>query len=761
MKLLEHRHKSNKRRYFLKIQGVVQGVGYRPYVYNQATLFNVKGWVSNQGSALVLDLEGGRNNIKEFLKKIIKEPPKLANIEKVQAAPKKLTGYKEFSIINSSSGENEVKFIAGDVATCSECLSDVLDPSNPRYQYAFTNCTSCGPRYSIIKGLPYDRVNTTMKAFEMCPMCEKEYLDPTNRRFHAQPNCCPNCGPILRLLTSKGKNLSSEDPIRDTIAFIKQEKIVAIKGVGGFHLACNAESRETIDILRRRKNRPHKPFAIMVKNIATAKKLAYISKKEEQVLLSNKRPIIILNKKESNILPDTIAPNMKKIGIMLPYTPLHYLLFRQGISFLVMTSGNVSGSPIQYENDNAIDYLSNVADYFLVHNREINIPVEDSVVKVIDDKEVVVRRARGYVPYAINMKVDNEIIAFGSEQKNTFCLSKNGYGYLSQYLGDLKDFDAYNTYEKAIDNLTKLLEVTPNIIAFDLHSKLQCLKYSKYQLKRRIAVQHHHAHMVSCMVEHKLFNPVIGVIFDGTGLGTDGTIWGGEFLVGTRESFERVGHLKYITIQGGDQAIKEPWRAALSYLHSINYDVNKVFKGVDKEEIHVVRQALEKNMNCFKTSSMGRLFDCVSSLLNICHRITYDAQGAMELENILNSSIKENYEYSIIEKGSIYQIDYDSIILGVLSDREEKIPIDIISAKFHNTIGNATVDLVCKISKEYDIKGVVLSGGVFQNNYLLLYVSKKLKERGLVVHYNHQIPTNDSGISVGQLAIADAIEGRR
>ncbi len=759
VRYLEHNN-SNKRRYILKIQGVVQGVGYRPYVYNQAMIFNIKGRVSNRGSALVVDLEGERNNIKTFITKLIKEPPDLAKIEKIEVISRKFKGYEDFNIVKSTSGENEVKFVAGDVATCPACLNDILDPVNPRYQYPFTNCTSCGPRYSIIKRLPYDRINTTMRDFKMCPICETEYLDPVNRRFHAQPNCCPNCGPSLKLLNSKGQEILSEDPIRDTVNLMNQGKIVAIKGLGGFHLACKAENEKTIKVLRKRKNRPHKPFAIMVKDIETVKKLAYVNKKEEQILLSNKRPILILNKKQSSILPDIIAPNNKKIGIMLPYTPLHYLLFDQEISFLIMTSGNISGGPIQHENDKAMKYLNNIADYFLLHNREINIPVEDSVVKVINNREVVIRRARGYAPYAVNMQVNNEIIAFGAEQKNTFCLSKTGYGYMSQYLGDLKDFDAYSAYEKAIDNLTELLDFTPNILAFDLYSRFSCLQYPKYQLKKKIPVQHHHAHMVSCMVEHNLFHSAIGVVFDGTGLGTDGAIWGGEFFVGTRKYFHRVGHLKYVTVQGGDQAIREPWRVALGYLHSINYDKNKVFKRLDKEEIYMVTQALEKNINCFKTSSMGRFFDCVSSLLNIRHRITYDGQGAIELENILNPVIKENYEYCIIEKDNICEIDYNSIIMGVLKDIENKIPNSIISAKFHNTIGNIAVELVCKISKRYDIKQVVLSGGVFQNNYLLVYVLEKLKERDFTVYYNQQIPINDSGISVGQLAIADAIEGK-
>lgn len=498
----------------------------------------------------------------------------------------------------------------------------------------------------------------------------------------------------------------------------------------------------------------------MVKDIEIAKILAYISKEEEQILLSNKRPILILNKIEPSILPDIIAPHSKKIGIMLPYTSFHHLLFSQDISSLIMTSGNVSGGPIQYADEKAISYLRNIADYFLIHNRDINIPMEDSVVKVMDNVEVVIRIARGYTPYTINMQVNNEILAFGAEQKNTFCLSQNGYGYMSQYLGDLKDYDAYTTYEKTIDNLTELLNFKPNILAFDLQSRYPCLQYPKYQSKRKVAVQHHHAHMVSCMVEQNLFNPVIGVVFDGTGLGTDETIWGGEFLVGTRKGFDRVGHLKYVSIQGGDQAIKEPWRIALSYLYSMKYDASKVLKGIDKEEINMVTQALDKNINCFRTSSMGRFFDCVSSLLNLCQRITYDGQAAIELENIINPSIKEGYEYHIINKDNIYQIDYKSIILGVLRDIENKIYPDDISSKFHNTIGNAAVDLVCRIGKRYEMKQVVLGGGVFQNDYLLLYVLEKLRERGFTVYYNQQIPINDSGISVGQLAIADAIEGK-
>jgi len=759
VKRLITKEKSSKRRYFVKIFGVVQGVGYRPYVYNQAIIFNIKGFVSNHGSSLVIDIEGECKDIKGFLIKIIKTPPSLAVIKKVKVTSKDYIGSKEFHIKSSSSDKNEIKFIAADVATCPDCIRDIFDETNPRYQYVFTNCTSCGPRYSIIKSLPYDRINTIMETFKMCPVCNKEYSDPTNRRFHAQPNCCPSCGPSLKVLTSYGEDLLKCNPIIDTINYIKQGKIVGIKGLGGFHLSCDAKNEKSIEILRNRKNRPHKPLAIMVKDIETAKRLCFISEEEEKVLLSNKRPIVLLRKKDSNILPKSIAPNLNKIGIMLPYTPLHYLLFQNNISHLVMTSGNMSGESIQYKNDKAIKYLGNIVDYFLIHNREINISVEDSVVKLVNGEEIVVRRARGYTPFAINIKAKHNILALGAEQKSTFSLSQNGYAYISQYLGDLKDFDSYNTYKKAIRNLMDLLDFKPNIIAYDLHPYYLSSKYGDNQIGKKVLIQHHHAHMVSCMVEHNLSKQVIGVVFDGTGLGNDGKIWGGEFLVGNKKDFIRVGHFKYVAIQGGDKAIKQPWRIALSYLHSIKYESNNILKAIDEDKINMVKQALDNNINCYETSSIGRLFDCVAALLNIRHEITYDAQGAIELENIMDVSIKEDYDYLIKEINGVHQIYYEDILLGILKDIDKGVRTSNISTKFHNTIGNLTIDLVNKLSKKYGIKDIVLSGGVFGNEYLLTYILNELNKKDFNVYYNKQIPTNDSGISLGQLAIANSIEG--
>lgn len=739
---------------------MVQGVGYRPYIYNQAKLSNIKGWVSNHGSSVVLDIEGERKTIKGFLIKIIKTPPDLSTIEKIRLLSKEYKGYLDFQIKSSSSDAKGLKFIGGDVATCPQCLEEVLNIHDTRYHYPFTTCTACGPRYSILRKLPYDRNNTTMDDFQMCPSCEREYNDSTNRRFHTQPNSCPNCGPSLSLLTNVGKKVAFINLIQKTIDLLQRGKIVAIKGLGGYHLACDAENQEAIKALRKRKNRPHKPFALMVKDIEAAKELCVINEIEEKILLSNKRPIVLLEKKAPKELLDVIDPNMKKVGVMLPYTPLHYLLFQGTITALVMTSGNASSAPIQYENHEAIEKLGRIADYFLIHNRDIHIPVEDSVVKVVNDKEVLVRRARGYTPFTFPINTSEEVLALGAEEKSTFCAAENQYGYMSQYLGDLKDFDTHRIYEKAIENLINLLGLKPKIIVHDYNGSYLSSQYAETMTGKKIAVQHHHAHMVSCMVEHKLFSPVIGVVFDGTGLGTDGKIWGGEFFVGTRERFSRVGHLKYATIQGGNQAIKEPWRIATSYIHAMDYHEKKVLKVIDEKSINAVTQALDQNFNCFESSSVGRLFDCVASLLNLRQKITYDAQAAIELENILDPSVKEYYGYDIGEENGLYQIDYKSILMGVLKDIEKQVPPSLISARFHNTIGKVTLEMISRIKERYRVNRVVLSGGVFENTYLLSYIVKGLKKRNCDFYYHQQIPTNDSGISVGQLGVAAAIEGK-
>lgn len=575
-----------------------------------------------------------------------------------------------------------------------------------------------------------------------------------------QPNKCQISKSNMRLLNNQGKDTFSNEPIDDAIRFLKEGKIVAIKGLRGFHLACDAENQEAIKTLRTRKKRPDKPFAVMVRDIDIAKRLCSVNKIEETILLSDRRPIVLLEKKPLNLLPKEVAPNMNKLGIMLPYIPFHSLLFQEKISCLIMTSGNVSTAPIEYEDIHAINNLGMIADCFLVHSRDIDFPIEDSVVKVVNNKEIVVRRGRDYTPFIFPIKPDKEVIALGAEEKSSFCISQNGNGYMSQYLGDLKNYESYIRYEKAIENLTSLLEAKPKTIAYDLHPSYMSSQYGGFQSGKKVAVQHHHAHMVSCMVEHEIYDSVIGVVFDGTGLGTDGKIWGGEFFIGNRESFNKVGHFRYVKLQGGDQAIKEPWRTALSYLYSLDINSYEFLSGINKQSIYTVLQALDKNLNCYESSSVGRLFDCVSSLLNLRHYITYDAQGAIELENAADPLIKEAYDFNIEESNEMHEIDYKDIILGILSDIKHGVSYSTIAAKFHNTIGDITLAMVQRLSREYKIKTIVLSGGVFENKYLLLHVLKGLEEKGYNVHFNQQVPTNDNGISVGQLGVVSALEGK-
>ncbi|MEL7646648.1 MAG: carbamoyltransferase HypF [Sedimentibacter sp.] len=750
---------SDEIRYQVMIYGVVQGVGFRPFIYNQAEEYNIKGWVSNQGSAVVMDIEGKRKNIKEFLLQAVKNPPSLARVEKVTANRETIIGYENFKIIQSLRNAWGPRFIGSDVAVCPDCLKEISDPQNRRFGYAFTNCTNCGPRYSLAIELPYDRENTTMDFFGMCTECLKEYNDPSNRRFHAQTNCCPACGPVLILLNKAGEEIMCSNPAKKAAEFLKDGKIIAVKGIGGFHLVCDAFSKDAVTLLRKRKNRLHKPFAVMVRDMDTAKKLCFMNEKEEKALSGSRKPIVLLDKKQSDLrLPDQIAPGLKKLGIMLPYTPLHHLLFQDGLTCLVMTSGNLSSAPIQYENKKAVENLKIAADYFMLHNRDINVPVEDSVVKITGNEEHVVRSARGYTPFIFPMKSNLNVLALGAEEKSTFCFLKNNYLYMSQYIGDLKNYDTYVNYDKAIKNLKSLLEFEPEAVAHDLHSSYESSQYAKTLGLRPIKVQHHHAHMVSCMVEHNLYNPVIGVIFDGTGLGADNNMWGGEFLVGNRESFIRAGHFCYATIQGGDRAVGEPWRIAVSYLHAMNHDFTPMESVIGNGRIDMVKQAIENRLNCYETSSVGRLFDCAASLLDVRQCITYDGQAAIELENIIDPSVQEEYPCSIEELNGIYKIDSKSILMSVIKDIQRKTPSSVISARFHNTIVCSSSDVVTKISKDCGLKTVVLSGGVFENSHLLLNLADRLKRRGFTVYSNHKIPTNDSGICAGQAAIADAQE---
>ncbi|GMQ55871.1 carbamoyltransferase HypF [Vallitalea sediminicola] len=743
--------------YKIHIMGIVQGVGFRPFVYKKALKNNLKGWVNNCESAVVIFIEGEKNHIKLFLKEIINNSPPIAHIEKIRITSYRVKGYKDFRILPSTNMNSAITFLSPDIATCDECMKEVLNPKSIRYRYPFTNCTQCGPRYSIIRELPYDRKSTTMSAFPMCSDCKTEYDDPNNRRFHTQPNCCKDCGPSVTFLDSNNNEISSDDPIQSAVSMIKQGKIVGIKGLGGFHLCCDAVDENIINTLRVRKKRLNKPFAIMAKNLQAARKIAHISAEEEQILTGKQRPIVLLKKRLSDILPENIAPNQKCIGIMLPYTPLHHLLFNDSLEYIVMTSGNLNGQPLTYKNEEAIKSLGNVCDYFLTHNREIHMPIDDSVVKVVEDKLMVIRLARGYAPYHVKMNSKNEMLAVGGQQKSTVCLLKNSYAVMSNYIGDLGDCDTYERFQQTIENLLKIYKATPKMLIHDLHPAYDSTKYAHEQSGIQKGVQHHYAHMLSCMIEHDINKKVIGVIYDGTGLGDDGAIWGGEFFVGDRKNYKRVAHLKYVTLQGGDITVKEPWRSGVGFLSSIGVEPELYIKGVKKDAIKLLTQALKSNFNCFQSSSMGRFFDGISSLIGLCNHNIYDGEAAIMLENNIAPDVTKLYDYVIESLNNKWLIDYEKIVIGIINDLEQGISRDIISSKFHNTIIDFTVKMVEELHRILGIKDVVLSGGVFQNTYLLSGIYKKLKGSGFNTYFNEIVPINDGGVSLGQIAVGNAM----
>lgn len=566
--------------------------------------------------------------------------------------------------------------------------------------------------------------------------------------------CIKEIGDKIVLLDSQGMPIDSVHPVSTARELLLEGKVIAIKGVGGYHLACNACDDKAVALLRKRKRRPDRPLAVMAAGLDAAKSICKTTYKEEETLTGRKRPIVLLEKRFPEMLAYGIAPGVNRLGVMLPYTPLHILLFGEGLQYLVMTSGNISRMPICYKDQDAFEKLKGIADFFLVHDREILTPIDDSVVRVVDEEEMVSRNGRDYFPLALRMDWDSEILAVGGEQKASICLLHKGYGHISQYLGSLEDMKAYEEYLKAVKSMKALLGAEPQIIAHDLHTGYLSTRYAIKQPAVRLPVQHHHAHMAACMAEHGLKKDAIGVIYDGTGLGTDGAIWGGEFLVGSISKFSRVGHWKYVTLQGGDSAIKEPWKSAASYLYAMGINSGELVDNVDNLKIKAVENAIKHNINCFKSSSMGRLFDCVSALVLKRIRITYDAQAAIELESAIDLDVKDYYPYSINESEGKLEIDYEEILSGILSDMKSGKTPSYISAKFHNSICQSTIDCVCRIRGKYGINDVALGGGVFENTYILKTIKRGLKDQGFNIYCSMQIPANDGGIAFGQASAA-------
>lgn len=752
---------NNLARKYIIVEGIVQGVGFRPFIYNIAVKNQLKGWVKNTSEGVYIDIEGKEKDINKLLEELKNNPPPLSQIEKITVTKKDIGQFNTFTIKNSKGVEKPMTQISPDIATCKECEEEIIDTNNRRFKYPFTNCTNCGPRYSIIKELPYDRVMTTMADFKMCSKCLEEYKNPSNRRFHAQPNACSKCGPKIWLENSKGKKIESIQPIEDTLRFIKEGRILAIKGLGGFHLVCNGKDEKAVEKLRVRKSRPKKPFAVMMKNLEIVKKYCDVNKEEEEILTGIRKPILLLHRK-NELLSQSIAPNNREIGVMLPYTPLHYQLFDKDIEILIMTSGNISGLPIEYKNHHAREKLSKVVDYYLMHNREIHLSVDDSVARVILDNKQLIRRSRGYAPTPFKLNANLEILACGSNLKNTISIAKNGNGFLSQYIGDLDNLETYNNYIKTIEHFKGIYKIEPKVIVHDMHPEFASSHIIQRLEGEKIAVQHHHAHIASCMKENKIVDKVIGIAFDGTGYGDDGKIWGGEFLVCDYSGYERAGHLNYVKMPGKDYAVKEPWRMSISHLYELygkKISTNK-FDYLDKRTKKNIITMISNNLNCIETSSMGRFFDAISALLGFNGNVSFEGEAAIRLENLINAKEKlyetKSYNYLIENVEGRYVINTKGIIEEILYDTENNVSNSVISKKFHNTVVAFSIDMCKQIRKKYRLNKVTLSGGVFQNKIIIEGIYDGLLKEDFQVFIHREIPCNDGGISFGQMAIAES-----
>ncbi len=742
----------------IQIQGTVQGVGFRPFVYNLAIQHALTGHVSNNTRGVQIELEGEAGAMERFLSALQRQPPPLACIESIESRPNlSPIGYEQFAILESTTLEEKLVRISPDVGICADCLAEIFDASNRRYRYPFTNCTNCGPRFTIVQDVPYDRKMTTMKDFDMCKDCDREYHDPTNRRFHAQPNACPKCGPRITFSDSSGIIAHEDAALQLAIQKILHGKIVAIKGIGGYHLCCDSLNDQAVSILRNRKVREDKPFALMALSVNNIREFCDVDDAEEDLLTSDRRPIVLLRKKSDCSIPESVAPKLNYLAFMLPYSPLHYLLLLDFDRPLVMTSGNTSDEPIAYQDDDAFERLSHIADCFLSHNREIHVRCDDSVTRITLEAPCIIRRSRGYAPDPITLPFEFEhpLLACGAELKNTFCLAKQNYAFVSHHIGDLENVETLKSFEDGITHFKKLFNIEPEAVAYDLHPEYLSTKYAlDLATPLKIGVQHHHAHIASCMADNAIIGDVIGVAMDGLGYGLDGNFWGCEFMIANLQDFQRVSHLQYLPMRGGAKAIKEPWRMAATYL---NHTYGSGFSGIDLDFNHRMDLKAWKVLEKVKsplTSSMGRCFDAISSLLGIRDRTQYEGEAAIELEMLAQDDIFEAYEFGLSDDGTA--IEVAPVIISVVSDIQAKVPAPVIAARFHNAVADLIVGIAIKIRKMSKLNRVALSGGVFQNSLLLNKTITKLKYELFDVYSHHRVPSNDGGISLGQAVIANA-----
>jgi hydrogenase maturation protein HypF len=767
------------------VQGTVQGVGFRPYVYRLAGQLGLTGFVLNDSSGVLLEIEGPGPLVADFLARLTPDAPPLAVLERVVTEERDPIGGAGFAILQSPQGGTPDAPITPDSATCAECLAELLDPADRRFRYPFTNCTNCGPRFTIVRGVPYDRSLTTMAGFAMCARCRAEYEDPADRRFHAQPNACPACGPSVALIDRDGVPARSQaaDPVAAAAAALRDGRILAIKGIGGYHLACRADDQATVSALRTRKHREDKPFALMARSGPEAETLVVLGERERGLLESPERPIVLAARRPGAPVAAAVAPLAGELGVMLPYSPLHHLLLGDlaagGVDALVLTSGNASDEPIAYTDEDARARLAGIADLFLVHDRPIETRTDDSVLRVIRSagrpRTAMLRRSRGYVPAGLALPgqgTATHLLACGAELKSTFCLAKGERAWVSHHIGDLENYETLRSFQEGIEHFQALFAVAPEVVAHDLHPDYLSTKYAlEREGVRLVGVQHHHAHLAACLAEHGELGPAVGAIFDGTGYGTDGTVWGGEFLYGDLEGFRRAGMLMPARLPGGAQAIREPWRMACAWLSltlaespSVALDRSPptppALRGrVDPRAWDQVAGLVRSGFRAPVTTSIGRLFDGVAALCGLRTSVNYEGQAAIEFEAACDPLERGSYPIDLSLGVDGFVLDPRETVRSVLADLESGTPVAVIASRFHAAVADGTVQSCVLAASTHGCDVVVLSGGVFQNRRLLEAVSAGLHDAGLRVLIPERLPVNDGGISYGQAAVAARIVG--
>jgi hydrogenase maturation protein HypF len=746
------------RRVRARVAGTVQGVGFRPYVYRRARGLGLGGRVLNDERGVVLEVEGPEAAVDAFFDGLEREAPPLAVVELVERSERPALGERGFRILESERGGEPLAPVTPDSATCDDCLAELFDPADRRYRYPFVNCTNCGPRFTIVRGVPYDRPLTTMAGFEMCARCRAEYDDPGDRRFHAQPNACPECGPSLALVGAAG------EPLETAVDALHAGAVVAVKGLGGYHLACRADHERAVAALRGRKHREDKPFALMAADLEGARELVELSPEEEALLRSPRRPIVIAPRTADARVVEAVAPHSRELGVMLPYSPLHHLLLRDAGTTLVMTSGNVSDEPIAYRDEDALRRLGGIADLVLVHDRPIHIRTDDSVVRAVPGRApLLIRRSRGYVPASLDLPfaAPRPVLACGAELKSTFCLVKGSRAWVGHHIGDLKNYETLRAFREGIEHFRALFAVEPEVVAHDLHPDYLSTAYA---LEREgvelAAVQHHHAHLAACLAEHGEEGPAVGAIYDGTGFGSDGTVWGGELLAGGLEGFERLGCLWPVRMPGGERAISEPWRMGCAWLvAALGREPrlpSRLRGAVDEGDWHRVGELATSGLASPVTTSVGRLFDAVAALCAVRARVNYEGQAAVELEAAADPAVREAYPLPLVEGPAGLRLDARETVRAVVEDLAAGAPESAVAARFHNALAAATVEGCARVAASRSLSTVVLSGGVFQNRLLLERTLEGLERHGLRALVPERLPPGDGGIAFGQAAAAAA-----